>query len=270
MATTCNDPAGWLGRTLRGSDGSPLGTISQVYSDDETGVAEWLAVRTGAPGSRVSLVPARGINPRGVKDVVSVWDKGSVQEAPDAGPGQSLSARERTRLRRHYGMPDVGIDDLTDDAVATGTVDAATGAKPRARRGAGTNLTDLEGLEAEDAAVLVDAGVRTIDALLAAAGSAAGRRSLAKQTGIDAATILEWVNRADLMRIKGVGSEFSDLLEASGVDSVKELATRKPANLQAKMAEVNQLENLVRRAPSVARVERWVAEAKDLPIAVTH
>ena len=270
MATTCNDPASWVGRTLRGGDGSPLGTISQVYSDDETGEAEWLAVRTGAPGSRVSLGPPRGMNPRGVKDVVSLWDKESLVEAPDAEPGQSLSARERTRLRRHYGMSGGDRDDLTDEAVGTGTVATAPRSKPHARRGAGSNLTKIEGLGAEDAAVLVDAGVRTIDALLAAAGSAAGRRSLVKQTGIDAAMILEWVNRADLMRIKGVGSEFSDLLEASGVDSVKELATRKPANLQAKMAEVNHRENLVRRTPSVAEVERWVAEAKDLPVAVTH
>ena len=82
--------------------------------------------------------------------------------------------------------------------------------------------------------------------------------------------ILEWVNRADLMRIKGVGSEFADLLEAAGVDTVKELAQRRADNLQAKMAELNTAKNLVNRAPSVTEVEKWVGEAKTLPAMVSH
>jgi hypothetical protein len=71
------------------------------------------------------------------------------------------------------------------------------------------------------------------------------------------------------MRINGVGSEFSDLLENSGVDSVKELATRVPANLQAKMAEVNEAKKLTRRTPNLAEVEKWVAEAKTLDAKVS-
>ena len=102
------------------------------------------------------------------------------------------------------------------------------------------------------------------------AGSAAGRKTLAQQTSIDEATLLEWVNRADLMRIKGVGSEFSDLLEAAGVDTVRELATRVAANLQASMAEVNQARNLVRRTPGVDEVDSWVTEAKNLSPMVFH
>ncbi len=119
-------------------------------------------------------------------------------------------------------------------------------------------------------AKLVAADVKTVEALLAAAGSAAGRKALETKSGIDAGKLLEWVNRADLMRIKGVGSEFSDLLEASGVDTVKELATRNTANLFAKMVEINTAKKLVRRTPTENEVEKWVAEAKTLPPAVTH
>ena len=100
------------------------------------------------------------------------------------------------------------------------------------------NIEEIEGIGPAFGAKLVAADVKTVEALLAAGGSAAGRKALATKSGIDAAKLLEWVNRADLMRIKGVGSEFSDLLEASGVDTVKELATRNAANLFAKMVEV--------------------------------
>ncbi len=131
-------------------------------------------------------------------------------------------------------------------------------------------IEEIEGIGAALAAKLVAANVKTVEALLKTAGSAAGRKDLAAKSGIDAGKLLEWVNRADLMRIKGVGSEFSDLLEASGVDTVKELATRKPENLFAKMEEVNTAKKLVRRTPSAAEVEKWVAEAKTLPQAVTH
>jgi predicted flap endonuclease-1-like 5' DNA nuclease len=133
-----------------------------------------------------------------------------------------------------------------------------------------TKIIDIEGIGPKYAATLTDAGVQTIEALLKTAGSAAGRKALAEKTKIDDAKILEWVNRADLMRIKGVGSEFSDLLEASGVDTVKELATRRADNLHAKMLEVNAAKNLVRRAPTATEVTAWVAEAKTLPQAVTH
>ena len=117
---------------------------------------------------------------------------------------------------------------------------------------------------------LTAAGVATVEALLKTAGSAAGRKTLAEQTGLTTNQLLEWVNRADLMRIKGVGSEYSDLLEAGGVDTVKELATRRPDNLHAKLLEVNEAKKLVRRTPTLNEVEAWVAEAKTLPGAVTY
>jgi predicted flap endonuclease-1-like 5' DNA nuclease len=132
------------------------------------------------------------------------------------------------------------------------------------------NLIDIEGIGATYAKTLADAGLKTTDDLLRAAGSPSGRQNLAQKTALTAARILEWVNRADLMRIKGVGSEYSDLLEAAGVDTVKELATRVPANLSAKLTEVNEAKKLVRRTPTAAEVEAWVSEAKALPPMVTY
>jgi predicted flap endonuclease-1-like 5' DNA nuclease len=82
--------------------------------------------------------------------------------------------------------------------------------------------------------------------------------------------ILEWVNLADLLRIKGLGEEFSDLLEEAGVDTVPELAQRNPENLHQKMVEVNEAKNLVRRVPGLAQVTDWVAQAKELPRVITY
>ena len=241
----------WVGRTLVGNDGSRLGTITEVYADKETGEAQWLAVQS-ARGSEMRLVPARGTTERGVKDVVTWLDKEDLARAP----GMNADEPE----------PEPEAEVEPQEAAAP----APSAPAPRARRRAGTNLTEIEGLGSDDARVLVAAGVANIDGLLERGGSPAGRRSLAKVTGIDSGTILEWVNRADLMRINGVGSEYSDLLETAGVDSVRELATRKPANLHRRMVEINDEDQLVRRAPSLAEVERWIAEAKTLPVAVTH
>jgi len=132
------------------------------------------------------------------------------------------------------------------------------------------SLIDIEGIGATYAKTLADAGLTNTDHLLDTAGSASGRKSLATKTGIDEGKILEWVNRADLMRIKGIGSEYSDLLEAAGVDTVKELAQRVPANLAAKLAEVNEAKKLVRRVPTESEVNTWVTEAKSMPAKVSH
>ncbi len=133
-----------------------------------------------------------------------------------------------------------------------------------------TAIADIEGVGAVSAEKLAAAGVKTTEKLLEVAGSKAGRVNLAAETGLSETNILEWVNRADLFRINGVGEELSDLLEASGVDSVPELAARVPANLHAKLAEVNEAKHLVRQLPSLAQVEKFVAEAKTLPKVVTH
>lgn len=133
-----------------------------------------------------------------------------------------------------------------------------------------SNIIDIEGVGPAAAAKLAEAGVKTTEKLLEVAGSKAGRVKLAAATDLTEARILEWVNRADLFRIHGVGEEISDLLEAAGVDSVPELAQRVPANLHAKLVEINEAKNLVRQVPSEAQVEKFVAEAKTLDRVVTH
>jgi predicted flap endonuclease-1-like 5' DNA nuclease len=117
---------------------------------------------------------------------------------------------------------------------------------------------------------LAEFGIRTTEALLSAGSSPKGREELAEKTGISGKLILEWVNRADLFRVKGIGEEYSDLLEASGVDTVPELAQRKPENLYAKLGETNVAKKLVRRLPSQNQVADWVKQAKELPRAITY
>ena len=114
------------------------------------------------------------------------------------------------------------------------------------------------------------AGLATTEALLKAGASPSGRQEIAEKTGISDVLILEWVNRADLFRIEGVGEEYSDLLEASGVDTVPELAQRNPENLYAKLGEVNEEKKLVRRLPAQTQVSDWVEQAKVLPRVMTY
>jgi predicted flap endonuclease-1-like 5' DNA nuclease len=132
-------------------------------------------------------------------------------------------------------------------------------------------IEELEGVGPAFAAKLQGAGVATTESLLQQAGSRAGRDRLAAATGLDARLILEWVNRADLFRINGVGSEFSDLLEAAGVDSPAELARRNAANLVAAFQDVvARKPDIVRRVPSESVVAGWIEQAKALPRAVEH
>ncbi|NTW90870.1 MAG: DUF4332 domain-containing protein [Erysipelotrichaceae bacterium] len=112
---------------------------------------------------------------------------------------------------------------------------------------------------------LNEAGIKSIEALLDACATKKGRDALAEKTGISDKLILKWANRADLDRINGVGSEYADLLEASGVDTVPELAQRKPENLHKKMLEVNEEKKLVRKMPTLKQVEDWVEQAGKLP-----
>ena len=132
------------------------------------------------------------------------------------------------------------------------------------------SIDAIEGIGVRNATKLRKAGVRTTEALLKNGAAKKGRRALAAETGIGEKMILEWVNRADLMRVRGVGEEYSDLLECAGVDTVKELRTRKAQNLHAKMLEVNAAKGLGRRPPSLSEVERGVAHAKKLPAGVSY
>jgi predicted flap endonuclease-1-like 5' DNA nuclease len=135
----------------------------------------------------------------------------------------------------------------------------------------GYAIAEIEGIGATYADQLGAVGIRTTDALLARAGSAAGRATLAAETGISEALLLAWVNRADLMRIPGVGSQYSDLLEAAGVDSPAELARRNPANLAVTVQEVIAARpGIVRRTPSESEISDWVKAAGGMDKVVQH
>ena len=133
-----------------------------------------------------------------------------------------------------------------------------------------TKLTEVEGIGPSYAAKLSEAGCKTQEQLLKDCGQKKGRKSLAEKSGISEKQILKWTNRADLARVKGIGSEYADLLECAGVDTVPELAKRNPGNLHAKMGEVNDDKNLVRAMPSESKVEDWVKQAKKLPRAIHY
>ena len=132
------------------------------------------------------------------------------------------------------------------------------------------NIVDIEGIGPTYGEKLTKAGVRTVNALLEKGATKKGRKELAEKSDIDETLILKWVNFADLYRIKGVGSEYSDLLERAGVDTVKELATRNAENLQAKLAEVNAEKKLVRVVPGLKAVTGWIEQAKKLKPMITY
>jgi predicted flap endonuclease-1-like 5' DNA nuclease len=131
-------------------------------------------------------------------------------------------------------------------------------------------IIDVEGIGEVYARKLTEAGIATTEALLEKGASAKGRKGIAEQTGISETLLLEWVNHVDLYRIKGVASEYADLLEEAGVDSIPELALRNPEHLTQKMVEVNLEKKLVRKLPVLSQVENWVEQAKKLPKIVTH
>ena len=131
-------------------------------------------------------------------------------------------------------------------------------------------LSHIEGIGDAYSAKLEAAGITSTDQLLQAGSTPAGRKELAEKTGLSSSVILEWVNHVDLYRIKGIGSEYADLLEAAGVDTVPELAQRNPENLYKKMLEVNAEKKLVRRPPSADQVADWVAQAKELPRVIQY
>ena len=131
-------------------------------------------------------------------------------------------------------------------------------------------IEQIEGIGKTWGDKLRGAGIATVAQLLKAGSDPKGRRSLAEGTGLDESRLLEWVNRADLMRIKGIGTQYSDLLEASGVDTVKELRTRNAANLAAKMAEINASKKLTRAVPAEKMVAGWIEQAKAMAPAVSY
>jgi predicted flap endonuclease-1-like 5' DNA nuclease len=128
----------------------------------------------------------------------------------------------------------------------------------------------IEGVGPVYAAKLREAGIASVETLLKKGATPQGRKAIETATGISHTYILEWVNHADLYRIKGVASEYSDLLEEAGVDTVVELAQRNAKNLYEKILEVNKAQELVRRPPTAAQVASWIEQAKALPRQVTY
>jgi len=131
-------------------------------------------------------------------------------------------------------------------------------------------IDDIEGIGDSYKKKLAAAGIDSVEALLKAACDKKGRKSLAEKTAISEKLILKWANMADLFRIKGVASQYAELLELAGVDTVKELATRNAANLHAAMTAANEKKNVTKQVPAEKVVTGWIAEAKSLPPKITH
>ena len=131
-------------------------------------------------------------------------------------------------------------------------------------------VEEIEGIGPALGEKLRAAGINTVDKLLEKAATKKQRQSLAQETGISEKQILKFTNMADLFRLNGVGQEYAELLEVAGVDTVPELAQRNAANLTAKMDEVNAAKNLTRKTPSAAEVEKWIAQAKELPRVIEY
>lgn len=131
-------------------------------------------------------------------------------------------------------------------------------------------IDQIEGIGEVYAAKLQEDGIKTTDDLLEKCATKKGRTSVAEETGISEKLILKWTNHADLMRIKGIAGQFAELLEAGGVDTVKEFRHRVAANLQPKLVEINDEKNLCGRVPSVSELEKMIEEAKTLDPKVTY
>ncbi len=134
----------------------------------------------------------------------------------------------------------------------------------------GYKIDQIEGIGPASAEKLGTAGIKSTDDLLKMCCDAKGRKSTSEKTGLGERQLLKWANMADLMRISGVGEEYSELLEAAGVDTVKELRTRRADNLAAKMAEINGQKKLTRTVPSEKQVAKWVEQAKSMEAMISH
>ena len=133
-----------------------------------------------------------------------------------------------------------------------------------------SRIENIEGIGHAYGEALRAAGIKTVESLLDICCDRKSRRTIAEKTGISEKQLLKWVNMADLFRIRGVASQYAELLECAGVDTVRELAQRRPDSLHAKMVETNAAKKVVRQVPSLKIVASWVSSAKALPRKVTH
>lgn len=133
-----------------------------------------------------------------------------------------------------------------------------------------TPVSDIEGIGPAQKTKFQSAGITSVEQLLERGATPKGRKELEEQTGIDGKSLLRFVNHADLFRINGIAGQFSELLEAAGVDTVNELKNRVPANLHAKLVEVNEKKNLVNQLPGLSKIEDFIAQAKSMAPMVTY
>ena len=131
-------------------------------------------------------------------------------------------------------------------------------------------IKEIEGIGPASAEKLAKAKIATTDDLLKLCGHAAGRKEVAEKTGVSEAQILTWSNLADLMRVSGIGPQYSELLKASGVDTIKELRQRNAENLAEKMKEINEKKKLARVSPAAKVVAGWIEKAKTMEPKITH
>lgn len=132
------------------------------------------------------------------------------------------------------------------------------------------SIDTIEGVGDTYAEKLGEAGIKTTEALLEKCATKSGRGSIAETTGISEKLILKWTNHADLMRISGIAGEYAELLEAAGVDTIKEMRHRNADNLAAKMDEVNAEKKLTRKVPNAGTLQGWIDQAKELEPTITH
>ncbi|MFD2201099.1 DUF4332 domain-containing protein [Shivajiella indica] len=131
-------------------------------------------------------------------------------------------------------------------------------------------ITMIEGIGPAYKAKLEAAGINSVEALLEKGGAKKGRTDISAATGISEKRILKWVNMADLFRINGIASQFAELLKATGVDTVKELKMRNPANLHKMLVETNEQKKLTRAVPALSQIEDFINQAKLMEPKVTH
>mgnify|MGYP001812058837 CR=1 FL=1 len=131
-------------------------------------------------------------------------------------------------------------------------------------------ITEIEGIGPSFADKLAAANISDTDHLLDHCATKNGRKAIAEKTGIGESQLLKWSNMADLMRISGVGKQFAELLEAAGVDTVKELRTRNAANLADAMKKINDEKKLTKGAASGDTVEAWITQAKSMDPKISH
>lgn len=234
----------------------PSGTAAVMEAAALTAVMdEFAPVEQGAPIASADEIASAA--------VIEAAETAAVVETVETiAPVDEVAATEQIAS----DLPEAGAE-VVDEAQAAG---AEIGAPPAQVRRRAIPIENIEGIGPVYATRLGEFGVKTTADLLDLGKTRKGREDLVNMTGIAMALVLKWVNMADLMRVPGIGEEFSELLEKAGVDTVRELRNRDPANLFEALMKTSQTYNLVRRAPYLSEVENWVAEAKKLETVLTY